>query len=47
MSGLITEIFTSFTTVITGLADGIKEAFTAILYADGGSGAFSPSFCSC
>lgn len=42
MSGLISEIFTSFTTVITGLASGIKEAFTAILYADGGTGAFSP-----
>ena len=34
MTDLITEIFSSFTAVITGLADGIKEAFSHILYAD-------------
>lgn len=42
MSDLISNIFTSFTTVITGLAGGIKEAFSEILYASGGSGDFSP-----
>lgn len=42
MSELISEIFTSFTTVITGLADGIKQAFNAILYTEGASGAYSP-----
>ena len=34
MTDLITEIFSSFTAVITGLADGIKEAFSHILYVD-------------
>lgn len=34
MSELITEIFSSFTTVIEGLAGGIKGAFTNLLYVD-------------
>ena len=34
MVDLIQEIFTSFTTVIGGLADGMKEAFMQILYVD-------------
>ena len=34
MSGLITEIFNSFTVVITGIADGIKSAFNNLLYVD-------------
>lgn len=34
MTDLIQEIFTSFTAVITGLADGIKLAFSHILYVD-------------
>lgn len=42
MSELISEIFSSFTAVITGLADGIKQAFNAILYTEGGTGAYSP-----
>lgn len=42
MSELITEIFSSFTTVITGLADGLKSAFTNLIYANGSSGTFSP-----
>ena len=32
MSELITEIFSSFTAVIEGLAGGIKGAFTNLLY---------------
>lgn len=32
MSELITELFSSFTTVIEGLASGIKSAFTNLLY---------------
>ena len=32
MTGMISTIFESFTDVITGLADGIKEAFMHILY---------------
>ena len=34
MSELITELFSSFTTVIEGLASGIKSAFTNLLYVD-------------
>ena len=34
MSDLITELFSSFSTVIGGLADGIKGAFTNLLYVD-------------
>ena len=34
MSELITEIFSSFTTVIEGLASGLKGAFTNLIYVD-------------
>lgn len=34
MLELITAIFSSFTTVIKGLAGGLKEAFTYLLYVD-------------
>ena len=43
MSELITTIFDSFTTVITGLADGLNTAFTNLLYVGGDTSAgFSP-----
>ena len=42
MSELISEIFSSFSTVITGLADGLKSAFTSLIYTNGTSGEFSP-----
>ncbi len=44
MSELITELFSSFSTVITGLASGIKEAFTNLIYVDASAAepAFSP-----
>lgn len=31
---MITEIFSSFTTVITNMAGGLKEAFMNLLYVD-------------
>ena len=34
MSELISEIFTSFTTVITGLSDGLKASFSNLIYVD-------------
>ena len=34
MGELITAIFESFTTVIEGLADGLKGAFTNLIYVD-------------
>lgn len=34
MSELITEIFSSFSTVIGGLADGLKNAFVNLIYVD-------------
>lgn len=34
MSDLIETIFSSFTTVIKGLASGLKEAFSHVLYED-------------
>ena len=34
MGELITTIFTSFTTVIGGIADGLKEAFVNLVYVD-------------
>ena len=34
MYELITEIFTSFSEVIKGLSDGIKDAFTNLIYVD-------------
>lgn len=34
MSELITELFSSFTTVIEGLASGVKTAFTNLIYVD-------------
>lgn len=42
MSQLITEIFTSFSSVITGLANGLKDAFTSLIYTNGTGGDFSP-----
>ena len=42
MSTLIETIFSSFTTVIQGLASGIRDAFNQILYVNGTSGDFSP-----
>lgn len=34
MSELITEIFTSFSTVIEGLANGLKTSFSSLIYVD-------------
>ncbi len=34
MTELITAIFSTFTTVIKGLASGLKEAFSQLLYVD-------------
>ncbi|MBQ7348167.1 MAG: hypothetical protein IJW55_09425 [Clostridia bacterium] len=34
MSGLITEIFTSFKEVIKGLSGGIKDSFSNLIYVD-------------
>lgn len=34
MSELITAIFSTFTTVIQGLASGLKTAFSQLLYVD-------------
>ena len=34
MVGLVEEIFASFTTVIKGLTDGLKEAFSNLIYID-------------
>ena len=34
MSELITTLFASFTSVITGLASGFKEAFGNLIYVD-------------
>lgn len=44
MSGLISEIFASFTTVIQGIAEGLKTAFSNLLYVDPAvdNPAFSP-----
>lgn len=44
MSELISEIFTSFTTVIQGLAGGLKTAFGQLIYVDpsASSPVFSP-----
>lgn len=42
MSELITEIFSSFTTVIKGLAGGLKEAFMELIYVD--AAATDPQF---
>lgn len=42
MSGLITEIFSSFTTVIKGLAGGLKDAFMELIYVD--AAATDPQF---
>ena len=44
MSDLIEQLFASFSTVIEGLAEGIKSAFTRLLYVDYGvsDAQFSP-----
>lgn len=34
MLDLITDLFSGFTNVITGLASGIKDAFGALIYVD-------------
>ncbi|MBR2020098.1 MAG: hypothetical protein IKA05_06845 [Clostridia bacterium] len=41
MSELLALLFESFTTVVTGLAGGIKTAATNLIYEDGSSGALS------
>ena len=42
MSELITEIFSSFSTVIKGLAGGLKDAFMELIYVD--AAATDPQF---
>lgn len=42
MSGLIEELFSSFTTVIKGLASGLKSSFLELIYVD--SAATDPQF---
>ncbi len=42
MGELISNVFSSFSDVITGLAGGLREAFTQLIYANGSEGAFSP-----
>ena len=42
MTELITTIFSSFTSVIQGLASGLQSAFVQLIYANGESGTFSP-----
>lgn len=42
MGELVSNIFTSFSETITGLAGGLREAFTQLIYANGTEGAFSP-----
>ncbi len=42
MGELISTIFTSFTQVIGGIAGGIQQAFTKLIYANGETGTFSP-----
>lgn len=41
MNELIALLFSSFTTVVIGLASGIKEAATELIYQQNGSGALS------
>lgn len=41
MSELISLLFKSFTTVVTGLAGGIKDAATELIYQNNGSGELS------
>ena len=42
MAELITAMFSSFTSVINGLAGGLQSSFTQLVYANGESGTFSP-----
>ena len=42
MGDLVTQIFESFSTVIEGLADGLKTAFTSLIYTDSTASTFSP-----
>ena len=42
MGDLVTQIFDSFSTVIEGLADGLKTAFTSLIYTDSTASTFSP-----
>lgn len=41
-SDLIAEMFSSFTTVMGGMAEGMKEAFNQLIYID--AGATDPTF---
>lgn len=42
MGDLVTEIFNSFSTVIEGLSNGLKTAFTNLIYTDSTATTFSP-----
>ena len=42
MADLVKSIFDTFTTVIEGLANGLKSAFTNLIYTDSTATAFSP-----
>ena len=42
MADLVTSIFDTFNTVIEGLANGLKTAFTNLIYTDSTATAFSP-----
>ena len=41
MNDLISLLFQSFTTVVTGLAGGLKEAASSLIYQSGNSGELS------
>ena len=40
-SGLVEEMFSSFTNVMTGMSAGLQNAFNKLIYANGVSGDFS------
>lgn len=42
MGSLVESIFETFSTVIEGLADGLKTAFTSLIYVDNTATTFSP-----
>jgi hypothetical protein len=42
MADLVETIFSTFTTVIEGLANGLKSAFTNLIYTDSSATQFSP-----
>lgn len=41
MNELISQLFSSFTTVVTGLAGGLRNAATELIYQNGQEGALS------